>query len=181
MLAKFGHRAQVRNEIVDGEHVRYFEHLRRVALILIDEVKITEPVMVKAALLHDSFEDTRDLTPGFLEHCFGTDLVDIVKVLSKTPKEGYLERFIACNDWRPYAIKACDRLDNLRSMKQSTEEFQVKQVKETYHKYFPLLDKMIEIAPPIFRTKYNTSIVDLRDSVISLTLELASNLSISLL
>ena len=53
-LAKFGHRAQTRKELgEDGQPERYFEHPRRVTLILLDEVKIHEPELVVAALLHE--------------------------------------------------------------------------------------------------------------------------------
>src|SRR5208282_5301326 len=88
-LAKFGHRAQVRKELVDNKPTRYFEHVRRVALILVDEMKIMDRDMIIAALLHDSVEDTVDLTPELLEHCFGNEVITIVKLLSKVPKEGY--------------------------------------------------------------------------------------------
>lgn len=148
ILAKFGHRAQVRKEVdVNGEPVRYFEHLRRVAIHVVDTAKCIKPEMVIAALLHDSLEDTEDLTPDLLEHTFGTDVVNIIKVLSKVPKEGYLERFMLCNDWRTYMIKACDRLDNLEHLDQANEEFQKKQVTETRTKYYPVFQRMVELAP----------------------------------
>lgn len=96
-LAKFGHRAQFRKDEKDagGEPLRYFEHVRRVSLILIDEAQIVNREMVLAALLHDGVEDTRDLTPEMIEHCFGSDVVSLVKTLSKVPKEGYLETISA--------------------------------------------------------------------------------------
>ncbi len=147
-LAKFGHRAQTRKELgEDGQPERYFEHPRRVTLILLDELKIHEPELVVAALLHDGIEDTRDLTPEMIEHCFGRDVVTIVKTLSKTPKEGYLERFEASVDWRPYVIKACDRLDNLRSLPGCTPAFVRKQCVETEEKYYPLFYRMIDLTP----------------------------------
>lgn len=147
-LAKFGHRSQVRKEVdEDGTPVRYFEHVRRVALILIDEVHIVKRELVIASLLHDGIEDTRDLTPAMIEHCFGADVAGIVKTLSKAPKEGYLERFYMSDDWRPYLVKACDRLDNLRSLSQSPRDFQAKQVAETRDKYYPLFDRMVELVP----------------------------------
>lgn len=149
-LAKFGHRAQVRKEVdIDGVPIRYFEHVRRVTIILIDEVKVIRQELIIASLLHDGIEDTRDLTPEMIEHCFGTDVVNIVKVLSKDPKENYLDRFYTCNDWRPYLIKACDRLDNLRSLNVpgTSESFRQKQVQETQEKYFPLFDRMLELTP----------------------------------
>jgi (p)ppGpp synthase/HD superfamily hydrolase len=57
-LAKFGHRAQLRKELVEGKPTRYFEHVRRVSIILMDEMKIMDRDMIIAALLHDSIEDT---------------------------------------------------------------------------------------------------------------------------
>jgi guanosine-3',5'-bis(diphosphate) 3'-pyrophosphohydrolase len=153
-LAKFSHRAQVRKELDDtGQPVRYFEHVRRVALVLIDEAKIVMPEMIISSLLHDGPEDTRDLNPEMIEHCFGPDVVSIVKTLSKTPKENYLDRFYVSTDWRPYMIKACDRLDNLRSLPATTIEFRRKQIAETRDKYLPLFERMEDITPPIFLTK----------------------------
>jgi (p)ppGpp synthase/HD superfamily hydrolase len=145
-LAKFGHRAQFRKELnEDGTHTRYFEHVRRVSIILMDEMKIMNRDMIITALLHDSLEDTQDLTPELLEHCFGSDVVRMIKILSKVPKEGYIERLAQAGDWKVLAIKACDRLDNLRSLMVvgNTLEFQKKQIKETKEKYFTLFDKLV--------------------------------------
>lgn len=153
-LAKFGHRSQVRKELDDdGTPVRYFEHVRRVAIILIDEVKIVQHELVISALLHDGIEDTRDITPEMIEHCFGSDVACVVKTLSKSPKEGYLERFNMCTDWRPYLIKACDRLDNLRSLVQTTDMFKMKQLIETRVKYYPLFDRMMTLVPDMHQTR----------------------------
>lgn len=147
-LSKYGHRAQVRKELdPNGDPMRYFEHPRRVALTLIDEVKIIDPDAIIAALLHDGPEDTRDLTPQMIEHCFGTRVARTVKILSKTPKDGYIERFSACTMWEPYVVKGCDRLDNLRSLPGTTIEFRKRQVAETREKYYPLFDRMESIAP----------------------------------
>lgn len=149
VFAKHGHRAQYRKEIdpETGRKVRYFEHPRRVALILIDEVKCVDPVMIMAALIHDCIEDTDIITPEFIEHTLGAETARIVKMLSKVPKEGYLERLTAYADWRVLVIKACDRLDNLRSLGGGTVEFQKKQVSETEEKYFPVFDLMLKLTP----------------------------------
>jgi len=161
-LAKFGHRSQVRKELdEEGDPIRYFEHVRRVAIILIDEARIVKPEMIIAALGHDTVEDTRDVTPAMLERCFGTDVVSIIKVLSKTPKEGYIERFWTCTDWRPYVIKACDRLDNLRSLEKTSVGFRTRQIAETRDKYFPLFDRMIKLTPDEFIHRSQT----IRDSI----------------
>lgn len=148
-LSKYGHRAQLRKELdADGSPIRYFEHPRRVALILLDEVRVFDPTLIVSALLHDAIEDTRDLTPEVIEHCFGADVVKVVKALSKVPKEGYLERLRGSVDWRPYAIKACDRVDNLRSLAGSTPNFITKQCDETADHYLPLMrDRLTHLAP----------------------------------
>lgn len=151
-LAKYGHRGQFRKEVdATGHRIRYFEHVRRVAIVLIDELEIVRQEMVVASLLHDIIEDAPNLPAAVIEHAFGTDVTTIVKVLSKDPKEGYLKRFRACTDWRPYVIKGCDRLDNLRSLSVGDEGFRMKQVAETHDKYYPLFDRMVEITPDIYR------------------------------
>jgi len=164
-LAKYGHRAQVRKEVVDDKPVRYFEHVRRVALILMDEAKCMRGEMIVSSLLHDSLEDAgEDLTPELLEFTFGSDVVSIIKKLSKTPKEGYIERLAICTDWRPLLIKACDRLDNLRSLmiEGTTLEFRKKQIKETKEKYLPLFNRMLTLTPPEYHE--NASLI--RDSIL---------------
>jgi (p)ppGpp synthase/HD superfamily hydrolase len=153
-LAKYGHRAQVRKESVDGKPLRYFEHIRRVAINVMDEAKIMDSTIIVGALLHDMLEDAgEDMTPELLEFTFGSDVVSIVKKLSKVPKEGYIERLEMCTDWRPLLIKACDRLDNLRSLMilGTTLDFQKRQVKETREKYLSLFDKMAKLTPPEHR------------------------------
>lgn len=48
-------------------------------------------------------------------------------------------------------IKACDRLDNLRSLNQTSAEFQAKQIKETTDKYLPLFYDVLLRTNPIVR------------------------------
>ena len=162
-LAKFGHRAQTRKELSEGQPTRYFEHVRRVAIVLMDEARIIDKEMIITALLHDSIEDTHDLSPELLEHCFGSDVVSMIRILSKVPKEGYIERLQNSYNWKVYAIKACDRLDNLRSLMVpgTTLEFQKKQIKETKEKYFPIFDTMIQLAPVI----HKDSLTKIRDEI----------------
>lgn len=140
MMAKFAHRAQTRNELDDaGEKVRYFEHLRRVALLLIDTFGIRSWQMICTALLHDSLEDTKDITPEIIEHLFGADVCRMTKLLSKCPKEGYLDRLVTFGDNQIFLVKGCDRLDNLRSMENASRAFIQKQVNETEQVLMPVL------------------------------------------
>lgn len=161
MLAKYAHRAQTRQELDEhGDPIRYFEHVRRATLVGLDEARIVRLDTTIASFLHDTREDTR-LSAEQIEDCFGSDVCNIVKVLSKVPKEGYLERFYVCTDWRPYFVKACDRLDNLRSLSQSSVEFRKKQVAETRDKYYRLFDRMVVLTPE----EYRDGIRRLRDLV----------------
>lgn len=169
ILAKAAHRSQTRKERDEhGEPVRYFEHVRRATLIGIDLAQIVRPDTVIVSILHDGIEDTRDLRPEMIEHVFGADVCGIVKVLSKDPKAGYLDRFYVCTDWRPYFIKACDRLDNLHSMADATVEFRKKQVAETRDKYFRLFDRMVTLTPD----EYHDGVRRLREQIIRTTAEI---------
>lgn len=163
-LAKYWFRAKFRKEIDnEGHEIRYFEHLRRVALILIDEIKLADSKMIIAALCHDSLEDTRseDLAAAQIEKRFGRDVIWMVKLLSKVPREGYLERLISFGDWRVLILKACDRLDNLRTLHYGSIEFQQKQIKETREKYYPVFNRMVEIAP----SEQKERVIYLRDQI----------------
>ncbi len=154
VFSKHGHRAQVRKNEKDprtGKALRYFEHPRRVTLILIDIVGCVEPAVLQAALIHDGVEDTKLIRPLLVEVVFGEKVANIVKLLSKKPKRGYLKRLVAFGDWRVLLIKACDRLDNLRTMTTSSREFQIKQVTETRKKYFPVFDLMLRRVPARYR------------------------------
>ena len=153
-LAKYAHRAQVRSERdAAGAPLRYFEHPRRVALILIDLGRILDPLMLEAALLHDGIEDTPDLTAAMIERHWGSDVARLVQALSKVPEEGYLDRLWAFGDWRVLLIKAADRLDNLRSLRpdQVSAAFRARQLEETRAKYLPLFEHLLEIVPMAVR------------------------------
>lgn len=162
-LAKYGHRAQFRKEEVDGKPLRYFEHVRRTAIILMDDMKIMDRDMIIASLLHDAIEDTQDLTSELLEHSFGKEVATMVQLLSKNPKEGYSERLHNCKHWKVLAIKACDRLDNLRSLmvKGTSREFQIRQIKETKEHYFDLFDQLLQLCPEI----YKPNVSNIRDEI----------------
>ena len=153
-LAKYAHRAQFRKECDSAGHpVRYFEHLRRVSLTLIDEVKIIDRDMIVASIFHDALEDTSDLTPDLIQHFFGHDVIEIVKILSKVPNEDYIARLNITTNWKALMIKSCDRLDNLRSLMlpEVSLTFQKKQVTETKEKYFKVFDRMVLLAPAIYQ------------------------------
>ena len=66
-----------REEYRDGGE-RYFEHLRCVALIIMVYLRIRDPAIICAALLHDIIEDIDDWTYDRLRTEFGTEIAEIV-------------------------------------------------------------------------------------------------------
>lgn len=164
ILAKYAHRAQVRSELgPDGEPLRYFEHPRRVALILIDTVNLLDPIILAAALLHDGIEDTEDLTPEFIERHWNAEVAALVSALSKVPKEGYVERLRRHPDWRVLAIKMADRLDNLRSLYpgQVSDIFRARQLTETCDLYLPLFQALPDRAPTPYQGGLRTILAEI--------------------
>ena len=64
------------------EGTPYIVHPLRVAVSLIDELKIYSPEMISAALLHDVIEDS-DTTREQLAGMFGEQVAEIVWLLTK--------------------------------------------------------------------------------------------------
>lgn len=159
-LAKEAHRRQVRKT---GE--RYFEHLRNVALILIDECKIEDTNMIVASLLHDSGEDTpifgnstkpyaewKQKSSFRLSKTFNPEVAEMVLTLTKTNNATdfeskaeahhfYIENLKKASP-KIRLIKMADRLHNLRTLAGSSPEFIEKQIKETREVYFPIFEDL---------------------------------------
>ena len=160
-LAKYAHRAQDRK---DGE--RYFEHPRRVALWLIDGVGLYDPASIIAALLHDAYEDAPQyVTPAKVRIVGGAEAERMIRLLSKMPKDGYLERLRAHGDWKTLLIKLCDRHDNMSSLSAAPADFQRKQTVETRDTYLPLFDHLLAIAPAPYRGAIEEIVEKVRFSV----------------
>lgn len=154
-LAKMAHEDQSRD---DGE--RYFEHVRRVALRLI-EFGYGEFDFIILALLHDTLEDT--FTPvSMLEQLFGPTIARHVLTVSKSycledPLTGTLTRTakrdpkeyfegIRRNGRLPAIAKCVDRIDNLSDLvdppegSRWTPEKRLRQVAETREWILPLAE-----------------------------------------
>ena len=162
-LAKHAHRAQTRKELDDeGRPLRYFEHLRGTALIAIEELDLVEPEIIISALMHDALEDTRDISAPMLEHLFGAEVAKIVLLLTKDPKEGYYERLLHWGTEKVWLVKGCDRLQNLRHLKDTTPAFQAKQLAETRKVIYPMTLKMVLQARG---SKYESAATALQDKI----------------
>lgn len=152
ILAKYAHRAQKRKEQgPDGQPLRYFEHPRRLALIILDELEIPDPTVIIVALLHDVWEDSEEFTLGMIEEYFGAEVATMVARCSKRPRVGFIERLRRYATWQVLVVKLADRLDNLRSLADADVAFQRKQVVETEAEYFALADWLVAIAPRQYR------------------------------
>ena len=77
-LAKEAHRFQFRDDMT-----RYFEHLRGVDLILIDELGIMDTELLIAGLLHDAPEDSFLLKTRDIKLIFGERVGEVVLKVTK--------------------------------------------------------------------------------------------------
>jgi GTP diphosphokinase / guanosine-3',5'-bis(diphosphate) 3'-diphosphatase len=146
-LAKEGHSKQKRD---DG--VRYFEHPRSVALILV-EMNYADVNTICAALLHDGVEDTF-IPPDIYLDTLGPMIWHWIATLSKKIPAfdpltgqviGYVKREIAdyfngINALPPKArvIKLADRLHNLRTCEAWEKDRQLRYVTETRVHILPI-------------------------------------------
>lgn len=168
MVAKTVHRGQLRKETDEtGQRIRYFEHLRRCALILIDEIGCRDPKVACEMLLHDSVEDT-DLDPVFIEQFFGTDVARGVMTLSKQvgeTDEDYAARLCTIDDWRPLVGKLCDTLDNGRSLHACSPQKQLDKIHEIEFLRWPIFQKLQRIAPIEYGVGIDTCIGKLNELI----------------
>jgi len=169
-LAKGSHRVQTRDS---GE--RYFEHVRSVAIILIDECEILNPDLIISSLLHDTVEDSptfgnstqkysiwKETVSYRLTKIFNSKVAEHVIALTKLKVDGeeiiskqqasqiYMENLKSASP-ETILIKMCDRLHNTRTLHSTTPEKQTRKAKETIEEYFPLF-KSIE---PYYPTQYH--------------------------
>ena len=176
-MAKYGHRNQVRES-----GARYFEHVRATALILVDELGITDLDIVTAALLHDMLEDNFLLTSSRIKVTFGERVAALVSTITKPAKED--PRFKSNNErhqWyfeqirngSPEAkiIKLADRLQNLRTLASCPSEKQIAKIKETNEVYLPLIADVAKEYPK----KASYLLTQLEDALASLTNKITSS------
>ncbi len=186
-IAKESHRTQSRD---GGE--RYFEHLRSVALILIDECHVLEPDLIIAALLHDSIEDAgtfgnpnlpyskwRSVANFRITRMFNEKIAKIVITLTKPKVNGeeittleqsrdmYFQN-LRTADSDALLIKMCDRLHNLRSLPTTTPEKRERILKETEEVYYPILEESITLAG--YQQERNYLLREIKNEVVKLTL-----------
>lgn len=67
---------------------RYFEHIRAVALILIDHLRVKNHTLIIAALLHDIVEDCPEWTIPRVSIEYGEEVALLVEWLTKPDHDG---------------------------------------------------------------------------------------------
>lgn len=137
-LAKNFHRDQMRDE-----GVRYFEHCRKVAMLLV-KFGPSHPDEIIVALLHDIYED-QFVPRGMIRHLFGPGVNESIKALShEKPFYKSHGRIVKTSlDSRKYynsighssamirRVKLADRLNNLETLKFCPKEKQIRKIIET--------------------------------------------------
>jgi (p)ppGpp synthase/HD superfamily hydrolase len=113
-FARARHGSQFRR----GSDTPYWVHLVRVAMELARWGE-TSPVLLQAALLHDTVEDTQT-TVGEIRTGFGPEVADLVDWLT-APEDAdaqreYYTRLQAAAPLEAQLLKLADRVDNLRSI-----------------------------------------------------------------
>ncbi len=113
-FARARHGSQFRR----GSDTPYWVHLVRVAMELARWGE-TSPVLLQAALLHDTVEDT-DTTMGEIRTGFGPEVADLVDWLTAPEdvdaQREYYARLQANAPFEAQLLKLADRVDNLRSI-----------------------------------------------------------------
>ncbi len=128
-------------------------HSLRVALILSEEIKMNDSDLVCSALLHDIFnknELTQEIK-DYIKSEIGKKIYDTISFFIKMTKkndETLIEKQISKIKQANYYIKCivlAERLDDLRSLKNSRRKDKISRFKEETQKYFvPLAEKTNE-------------------------------------
>lgn len=139
-------------EIIRKSGEPYINHPLRVLLILIHERLFDEDVL-KAAIMHDLYEDTTYSYEKAKED-FDKDVADLISCVTNvsedqrqklddgiTPEElDYAEIIRKCNEHKiAFYIKFADRLDNLMTLDAMPVDKQIKKIEDTRNYIFPLL------------------------------------------
>lgn len=127
----------------------YILHPCSVAKILAEEMDITEPEILAAALLHDTIEDVKEVTAEVVGERFGTYVQAIVEGCTKvthrsvdrqTQSKLVHRKIFSGAAARPEVmlVKLADRLHNLRTLKAMPKNKRQRIAEETLDIYAPL-------------------------------------------
>jgi GTP pyrophosphokinase len=131
----------------------YVSHPCQVALILVDELGVQDPVTLAAAMLHDTIEDVPEVTSEVISSLFGKHVAAIVDGCTKISHfSGDKQTFYklvhrkifsgAASRVEIMLIKLADRLHNLRTMESMPKYKRQKIADETLSVYAPMAGVM---------------------------------------
>jgi len=125
-----------------------FNHATRVCYILIYELSIFEPEMICAALLHDVFNLTNDITPEIIDFNFGAYTTYLIQCIteshtlcqkSENPDENKSLQSQVCND-DYLLILGAEHLDTIRCFGIDVTGNVLKYLEEISKNLIPLFD-----------------------------------------
>jgi len=100
-----------------------FRHAMATLSILID-YHFVDPVLLKAAVIHDLLEDVKESTPEEIRVIDedGEEVLDLVREVTRgqEPKSVYLERLRKSGSQRAKILKVADRISNLTDLHTDT-------------------------------------------------------------
>lgn len=131
----------------------YISHPAAVAGILTEELDVVSPVILAAALLHDTVEDVEAVTLELLGARFGKDVAALVEGCTKVSTfDGSTQNFNrrvhrkifsgAADRLGVMLIKLADRLHNLRTLSSMPRDRRQKIATETLYIYAPMASVM---------------------------------------
>jgi len=124
----------------------YVEHCKEVAKIICNEWEIKDELILSAALLHDTLEDTNINMQQLISE-FGEDVTTLVENVSKFRSDSKsiedketLKKIVRRSyiDPRVAVIKLADRLHNMRTLSVMTEKQKISKSQETIEVYAKL-------------------------------------------
>jgi len=130
---------------------RYFEHLRAVAIILIDYLRVRDYVLIIVALLHDIVEDNPSWTIERVRIEFGDEVAILLDYCTKPSENDYSKKerlrvYHARFEFAPrnfFLIKLSDRLHNILTIWKCAPEKIVRKIEETKQYYLPYAEKHV--------------------------------------
>ena len=131
----------------------YVSHPCHVALILVEELGVSDPATLAAAMLHDTIEDVEEITPHLIGEMFGKHVAAIVDGCTKIGDfSGDRQSFYkvihrkifsqAASRVEVILVKLADRLHNMRTMAAMPKHKRQKVADETLAVYAPLAEVM---------------------------------------
>lgn len=127
-----------------------FRHALGTMAILIDYHYI-DPVLLKASIIHDVFEDVNHVTPGEIIHLDsdGPEVYRLVMEVTRCTDESkadYLNRILTSGSTKAKILKCADRISNLTDLHTDTfnKDFIRRYIDETKHWVLPMAEEVNE-------------------------------------